>query len=46
MNPIDQELDEHGYVQYRCPECGRVFWDDGCPMCPSCGDVEVEADDE
>ena len=37
--------EQHGYAQYHCPVCGKVFWTDGDPS-QECCEKEEEEDDE
>ena len=31
---VDEDwAEEHGYLQYKCPRCGRTFETDGEPEC-------------
>lgn len=42
---MDDELDraeELGYVRYRCPHCGRIFYTDGDPRGECCAEPEDE----
>lgn len=50
MTELEQWAEDHGYIQYRCPGCHRLYHSDSGPVgnCP-CGympdDAEIEGEE-
>ena len=46
MSDLEDWGEQHGYVHYTCPVCGRGFSTDGDPRGECCGTEEDEDDSE
>jgi DNA-directed RNA polymerase subunit RPC12/RpoP len=46
MNHLYEWAEDHGYVSYRCPQCGKTFWTDSDPRGECCQASADEEDDQ